>query len=335
MAAEGAPALKEVDLFYIPDDVEFDAAKPWRLQLLVSRATGPTSKAFTTADLAYLPPEKYLVYEAVEAPAPSDTAASRAGPEGSDLWKTMWKRKIPEVVVLMAALAVLTLIFFFQNWLVKRPQLAERIRVGFLLFTLLGIGLYAGAQLSVVNIMTVFSALVGGFDWAYFLMEPFIFILWGSVAISLLFWGRGAYCGWLCPFGALQELLSRGAKALRVPQYRLPWAVHERLWPVKYIIFLVLFGVSLHSLSLAEQMAEVEPFKTAIVLRFVREWPFVLFALALLAFSLLLTAMGGWVAWRIAGSALEDEMDDKLRQVAGAAFQKADLPSFVPMYARR
>ena len=34
------------------------------------------------------------------------------------------------------------------------------------------------------------------------------------------------------------------------------------------------------------QMAEVEPFKTAIVLRFVREWPFVLFALALLAAGL-------------------------------------------------
>ena len=286
VAAAGSSDLKEVDLFYIPDDAEFDAAKPWRLQLLVSRATGPTSKAFTTFDLEYRPPEKYLEYEEVEPPAPSDVAAARSDIEGSVLWKTLWGRKIPEIVVLMAALGVLTLIFFFQNWFVKRPKFAERIRIGFLVFTLFGIGIYAGAQLSVVNIMTVFSALVGGFDWAYFLMEPLIFILWGSVAISLLFWGRGAYCGWLCPFGALQELLNRAAKAVRIPQYRVPWALHERLWPVKYIIFLVLFGVSLHSLSLAEQMAEVEPFKTAIVLRFIREWPFVVFALALLAVGL-------------------------------------------------
>jgi NosR/NirI family nitrous oxide reductase transcriptional regulator len=283
---EGAPDLSEVDLFYIPEDAEFDGAQPWRLQLLVSRATGPTNKAFTTFDLAYLPSEKYLEYEEVEAPAPSEASAPRSNIERSVLWKTMWKRKIPEIIVLMIALTVLTFIFFAQNWLVKRPKLAERIRIGFLIFTLFGIGIYAGAQLSVVNIMTVFSALVGGFDWAYFLMEPMIFILWGSVAISLLFWGRGAFCGWLCPFGALQELLNRIAKALRIPQYRVPWVLHERLWPVKYIIFLALFGVSLHSLTLAEQLAEVEPFKTAIVLRFIREWPFVVFALALLVAGL-------------------------------------------------
>ena len=286
VAAAGAPSLHEVDLFYIPEDAEFDAAKPWRLQLLVSRATGPTDKAFTTFDLNYQPPEKYLKYEAVAPSAGADLPAARSDIERAVLWKTMWKRKIPDVAVLLVALGVLTLIFFFQNWLVKRPKLCERIRVGFLVFTLFGIGIYAGAQLSVVNIMTVFSALVGGFDWEYFLMEPLIFIIWGSVAASLLFWGRGAYCGWLCPFGALQELLSRVAKALRIPQVRVPWALHERLWPVKYIIFLVLFGVSLHSLALAERMAEVEPFKTAIVLRFMREWPFVVFALALLGAGL-------------------------------------------------
>jgi hypothetical protein len=36
-----------------------------------------------------------------------------------------------------------------------------------------------------------------------------------------------------------------------------------------------LFGMSLYSTAFAEQLAEVEPFKTAIVLKFAREWPFV------------------------------------------------------------
>ena len=40
------------------------------------------------------------------------------------------------------------------------------------------------------------------------------------------------------------------------------------------------------SLPLAEHYAEVEPFKTAIVLKFQREWPFVLFAVALLGAGL-------------------------------------------------
>ena len=52
------------------------------------------------------------------------------------------------------------------------------------------------------------------------------------------------------------------------------------------MIFLGLFGVSLMSIEQAEHLAEVEPFKTAIVLKFVRAWPFVAYALALLAAGL-------------------------------------------------
>jgi NosR/NirI family transcriptional regulator, nitrous oxide reductase regulator len=48
------------------------------------------------------------------------------------------------------------------------------------------------------------------------------------------------------------------------------------------MIFLGLFGLSMVSMPLAETYAEIEPFKTAIILKFVRDWPFVLFALVLL-----------------------------------------------------
>jgi len=134
--------------------------------------------------------------------------------------------------------------------------------------------------------MALGGALVTGCSWDAFLLDPLVFILWFSVAIALIFWGRGAYCGWLCPFGALQELTNRLAKWCRIPQITVPWALHERLWPVKYIIFLGLFGISLASLPLAEQFAEIEPFKTAIVLKFQRSWPYVIFALGLLLVGL-------------------------------------------------
>ena len=188
--------------------------------------------------------------------------------------------------MLTAALVLLTAVFFFQDWLARRPVLTDRFRLAFLLFTLFGIGFYANAQLSVVNVMTFFNALITDFRWDYFLMEPLIFTLWFAVAASLMFWGRGAFCGWLCPFGALQELLNRAAKAVRIPQIEVPWWLHERAWALKYMIFMVLIGISLYSLSLAEKLAEVEPFKTAIILKFVREWPYVLFAVTLLAAGL-------------------------------------------------
>ena len=109
-----------------------------------------------------------------------------------------------------------------------------------------------------------------------------VFILWCATAISILFWNRGAFCGWLCPFGALQELLNRIAKKLGVRQINVPHGMHTRLAALKYVIFMLLFGVSLYELGLAEKLAEVEPFKTAMILKFMREWWFVAFALVLL-----------------------------------------------------
>lgn len=162
----------------------------------------------------------------------------------------------------------------------------QRLRTGYLAFTLVYLGWYSLGQLSVVNVLTFVHALFEGFRWELFLSDPLLFILWTFTAASLLLWGRGVFCGWLCPFGALQELLNELARKLRVPQFQVPFAVHERLWAIKYIILLVLFGLSLESLALAEQAAEVEPFKTAITLGFDRQWWFVAYAVALLAVNL-------------------------------------------------
>ncbi len=286
IAAEGAGVFNDVDLFRIPADVEFNPVLPWSLELLVGRAISPTRKAFITYDLDYKLPGYYLQRAPQSSRAAKDTRESGGATEAMPLWQKIWLSKIPQIVMLSLAMIVLTGIFFFQNALAKHPKLTNRVRVGFLIFTLFGIGFYANAQLSVVNILTVFNALVSGFDWNYFLLEPTVFVLWSAVAASLLLWGRGPFCGWLCPFGALQELLNRVAKFFKVPQIKLPWGLHERLWALKYIIFLVLFGVSLHSLGWAERLAEVEPFKTAIILKFIREWPFVVFALVLLVIGL-------------------------------------------------
>lgn len=296
LRTSGAPTLREIGLFTLPAAAELDPGKPWRLQLLAQRDVGALEKAYLTYNLSYELPDDYLEPLPTPTPAAEPVIAAGAGiqangaPErpAAPLWLRMWRAKAWEIGVLVAGLLVLSAIFFFQDWLVQRPVLTDRVRIGFLLFTLLWIGWYADAQLSVVNVLTLFNALIGDFRWEYFLVDPLIFILWAAVAGALLFWGRGPFCGWLCPFGALQELLNRVAKVLKVPQVQVPWGLHERLWPAKYIIFLGLLGLSIYSLADAERFAEVEPFKTAIILNFVREWPFVTYAVLLLVAGLLI-----------------------------------------------
>jgi NosR/NirI family nitrous oxide reductase transcriptional regulator len=200
-------------------------------------------------------------------------------------WVQLWKDRSFELGVIALALLLLMAILFFQDWLVEHKVLFHRLRVGYLLFTVFFIGFYCSAQLSVINLLAFFHSLTSGFSWDTLLIEPIVFTLWGFVAVSILLWGRGVYCGWLCPFGAAQDLISKAANMLGFEGYRLPPMVHERLWAIKYFILIALVGLSLDSMVTAAKLAEIEPFKTTFILRFMREPVFVVYAVALLAVS--------------------------------------------------
>jgi len=207
------------------------------------------------------------------------------GETSEPFWASVWRERLWQVVVLCCALGVLVFILLFQDWLTRRPRLLRFVRNGYLLFTLFFIGWYTLAQLSIIHVLTFINAITHQFTWQAFLVDPLIFILWGFVALTLLLWGRGVYCGWLCPFGALQELIHKLAQRLKLPEYQFPDVVHERLTALKYVIFVALLGLSLQSIGYAAKAAEVEPFKTAIVMHFQRGGIFLAYALALLVIA--------------------------------------------------
>ena len=147
-------------------------------------------------------------------------------------------------------------------------------------------GWYAGAQVTIIHLLNIAQSLVDDFDWGFFLIEPMIFIISAFVAFGLFLWGRAIFCGWLCPFGALQELLNKIARALKIPQLNIPHSIQERLFAIKYLIFLGLLGLTFYSFDLAIAGTQVEPFKAAITFRFDAPWPAVTYALVLLGIGL-------------------------------------------------
>ena len=201
------------------------------------------------------------------------------------VWVEAWRDARVDIAILCGALLVLTLIFVFQDRL-AHSRLAHRlVRTGFLLFVLVWLGWAAGGQLSIINVMHWITVPLRGFDTAL-LLEPLILIIAVYTLVSLLLIGRGVFCGWLCPFGALQELLGQAARAMRLPQWTPSSALESRLRYGKYIAAAVLLVMAFVSIGAAESAAEIEPFKTAITAKFTRAWPYVAYALALLAIGL-------------------------------------------------
>jgi len=162
------------------------------------------------------------------------------------------------------------------------------IRIGYLTFTLFWIGWYTGAQLSIFNVLSLIKTPINGFDISYFLIDPLIFILLIFTIISALILGRGLFCGWLCPFGAFQELLAYIGKKFKIPQLFVSEKLNARLWSLKYFILFSIIGLSFISMETTYLITEVEPFKTAIMTKFNRGLPYVLYAISLLLLSLFL-----------------------------------------------
>lgn len=270
LALPDAPAFREISLFRLNIDPAAGGIDPRRPFDLVVTATRPLAAGGAGA----LP-----IRATIRLPAAYTVADAPAVP----LWQEFWLKKIPGIAVVGAMLFVLALILFGQEALVRRPRLWRRVRLGFLATTLVVLGWGLNGQLSVVQVVAFLNALLSGFRWETFLIEPIIFLIWSAVALGLLFWGRGVFCGWLCPFGALQELMNAAAQRLGVRQIAVPQALHERLWVIKYTLFVAIVALSFYSMEQALILAEAEPFKTAISMRFLRAWPFVLFALAVLA----------------------------------------------------
>ncbi|HJV27798.1 MAG TPA: 4Fe-4S binding protein [Aromatoleum sp.] len=282
IAAPGAPAFSESSIFIIRSKA-FSAAYPWKFVFLgnrVDRATG--ARSFANFDTEYWLPATYLQGgrpEVVKPDAP---------------WLRVWKTRAVEIGLFVALLLAVATVYALRDSLTRRATRKRKwpvnafkysgwlISIGFVGFGML-------AQPSVTQVLTWFHALLFHWTWELFLSDPFIFLFWIFIIITVFVWGRGLFCGWLCPFGSLSELLFRIGRlvGLKRFQFQLPRKWHNRLKWVKYGVFFGLLTVSVFSMGLAEKLAEIEPFKTTFLVGlFNRSWPYTLFASTLLGLSI-------------------------------------------------
>ena len=200
-------------------------------------------------------------------------------------WVKIWEQRQADLVVLVLGLLVLTAALVAQKWLAATANRLTTYRVAYLLFTLIFVGWAAQGQLTIVNLTALTGALMEGQSPAFLLNDPMAIVLWAFVGISLLVWGRGTFCGWLCPFGALQELLALLARVLRIKPLQFHRKVDAALKWVKYGVLAALTVSVAVASPLTSTLVEIEPFKTSISMGFQREWPFVVWALVCLALS--------------------------------------------------
>ena len=251
----------------------FDPSAPWTLTETIVRERGQILS------------EKIARTFTVETTLPADLF-TRIKPEDGPSWIDPWKARAPELGLIGLMLAVLVPVLARQRVLVADRRRFAVFRLVFLALTLGFVGWYAQAQLSIVTLVGLVRAATATHDLAFLLYDPPSLLLWAFTLAALVVWGRGTFCGWLCPFGALQECVALLARPLRIRPITVPAGLDRVLRQVKYGVLAGILVAAAAGSPLADTVSEVEPFKTAITLYFVRSWPFLAYAGGLLVLNL-------------------------------------------------
>ena len=289
---DGLPiALRDSDLFVTPADgapegtamivrtdrrLGFDPTRPWTLEALAVREHGMLQPEIGSVSLTveHVTPERFYLRPGVVEPSPP--------------WLDAIRDRRWDLAVLGVGLVALFAAMGPLMRRMARPRLLTPVRLGILAAMTAFVGYWGQGQLTIATVLGVVRTAAEGGSFAFLLYDPFGLAVWGAAILGLVLWGRALFCGWLCPFGALQEFAHHLGRALRLPQIEPSARWDARLKSVKYVLLAGLVGTALLVPAWVDTASEVEPFKTAITVYFLREWWYVAYAAGWLLLGMVL-----------------------------------------------
>ncbi|MEM9780977.1 MAG: 4Fe-4S binding protein [Pseudomonadota bacterium] len=254
----------------------FDPSRPWTMEVMAAREHGMFQPTVGTTTLlaAQSTPERFFRRETPPEPVPPWLEALRG-------------RALDMGVLGLLLMGAVGVLAGTSRKLAAHAWFTP-MRLAFLAVVVGFVGWWGQGQLSIVTVLGVMRAAVDGGSFAFLAYDPFSLGVWAAAILGFVLWGRGLFCGWLCPYGALQEFAHHLGRRLGLPRIEPSERWEARLRPVKYVVLAVLLVLGLALPSAIDTAAEVEPFKTAITTGFQREWYYLAYALFWLLLGLVL-----------------------------------------------
>ena len=270
---EDKPFFAEAGLYRIPAG-NINPVEPWKLELLIeSEIPSENKKIYVDYHLS----NNYII---------QPDGLKKIANKDEPIWYAAWESQRKNIIILSFSLLILSLALIKMDTLTYNNNFRQIFRNIYLLWILIWLGWEAGGQVTILSILTWVTAPISQPSWNTLLSDPLLIVLMSYVIVTFFVWGRGVFCGWLCPFGALQELIANIGKFLKIKQIKIPEKYNKTSLNIKYLILLTLFITCFIAPNLLNLGSEIEPFKTAISMKFNREWYYVIYAVLLLAVGL-------------------------------------------------